>query len=286
MARRGRLAGYSVSVALRRFSPAILLGFSAILLLFSLQKPVSSSAMRVSIMNMVAPVAFAISRPMQVVSDWVNDISGLANMKAENARLVAENKKLRAWYEKALLLQTKNKNLEGLLKVLPAVEHTQLTARVMAENNGLYIRALMLDAGAEKNIQAGQAVMGEEGLLGRILNAGINNSEIILLSDISSRIPAVVEDTTIQAVAAGTNGETLSLAHLPTNTVIEEGARLLTSGRGGMLPEGLLIGTVHKQGDNYIVKTAAHPDQAAYVTVLQPVIAPAPAAIATPASSN
>lgn len=99
-------------------------------------------------------------------------------------------------------------------------------------------------AGTADGVQKGQAVTGAEGLIGRIIQAGAGSSRVLLVNDINARIPVFIEGSNMQAVAAGNGGAQPSLIHLPPETVLQEGARILTSGHGGLYPYGIPVGTV------------------------------------------
>jgi rod shape-determining protein MreC len=67
---------------------------------------------------------------------------------------------------------------------------------------------------------------------------------VLLLTDFNSRIPVLVEPSRDQAILAGNNTRRPSLVFLPLNPRLAVGNRVLTSGRGGVLPPGLEVGTV------------------------------------------
>jgi rod shape-determining protein MreC len=67
---------------------------------------------------------------------------------------------------------------------------------------------------------------------------------VLLLTDFNSRIPVLVEPSRDQAILAGNNTRRPSLVFLPLNPRLSVGDRVLTSGRGGVLPPGLEVGTV------------------------------------------
>ena len=88
--------------------------------------------------------------------------------------------------------------------------------------------------------------MAGEGLIGRVVEAGRQSSRVLLITDINSRVPVLVEDTRQHAILAGSNEKTTSLLHLPPDTDLKDGVRIITSGHGGMFPHGLVIGRIKR----------------------------------------
>jgi rod shape-determining protein MreC len=120
---------------------------------------------------------------------------------------------------------------------------------VIGDSGSAYVRTKLLDAGARDGVAKGQAAITNDGLVGRVVEVGERSSRLLLVTDLNSRIPVVVEATRQRAILAGDNTETAYLALLAQNARIEIGARIVTSGHGGLLPPGLPIGKVSAVGD-------------------------------------
>ncbi len=88
-----------------------------------------------------------------------------------------------------------------------------------------------------------------DGLVGRIVEAGRNSARVLLLTDLNARIPVVIESTRVSAILAGDNTDRQRLIFMPDNARVSPGDRIVTSGRGEMLPAGLPIGTVVSVAD-------------------------------------
>jgi rod shape-determining protein MreC len=91
----------------------------------------------------------------------------------------------------------------------------------------------------------GQAAITGGGLVGRLTEVGSRAGRVLLITDLNSRIPVVVERSHANAVLAGDNSERLRLlyANAPAET-IKIGDRIVTSGEGGVFPPGLPVGIV------------------------------------------
>ncbi len=228
----------------RSGSSLILLLISLGLLMFSGFQPGALSGLRTGTADLFSPLLATISKPIQQASGFVRDVTGLAELQAENLHLKQENVRLREWYQAALLLEAENKSLRDLMNVKVEPRHSFITSRVIADAGNAYVKSLLVSSGIKDGVQKGQAVLSGDGLIGRIVETGKKSSRILLITDINSRVPILVEDSRQHAILAGTNDNFPVLQHTQLDSEIIEGARIVTSGHGGLFPPGLPIGRV------------------------------------------
>ena len=233
-----------LSVLAGRSGSMVFLTVAILFLLMTLVRPSLLSGTRMNVVDVFAPVLSAISQPFQNMAAAVSSISGRAALKAENVKLEAENARLREWYQTALMLQAENQSLQKLLNLKVSSDHQYVTARVISDGGNAFVKTLLVASGKQSGIQKNQAVLAGEGMIGRIIESGQNASRILLMTDINSRIPIIIQGTNQKAILSGGNNDYPSLQHLPKDTGLLEGARIVTSGDGGVFPYGLPIGTV------------------------------------------
>src|SRR5205807_3200695 len=89
-----------------------------------------------------------------------------------------------------------------------------------------------------------QAAVSDEGLVGRLTEVGSRASRVLLITDLNSRIPVVIESSHANAVLAGDNSERPRLAYVAEPDTVKIGDRILTSGEGGVFPPGVPVGMV------------------------------------------
>ncbi len=250
--------------------PLVFIVISIVLFSLSALHPGSLQGMRTQTADLAAPLLAAVSKPLHDAAAYVRSVSGLADLQAENERLRQENARLKQWYQTALQLQTENAALQDLLNVTLPPHHNFITARVIADSGNAFARSLLVLAGAHDGVSAGQAVLSDRGLIGRVVESGGKTARVLLLDDINSRIPVMVEGTNQRAVLAGANDGLPALLYLPPDIAIEEGARVLTSGHGGLLPFGLPVGAV-VQDDNgrLLVRPYAEINQVHIVRIVE-----------------
>src|SRR5207247_11170042 len=114
----------------------------------------------------------------------------------------------------ALKLAFENSQLRELLKLPPDPTVSYLTARVVANSGGAYVRSVMVYAGSENGVARGQAAITGDGLVGRVSEVGSRAARILLVTDLNSRVPVVVEGTQERALLAGDNSERPCLRYL------------------------------------------------------------------------
>ncbi len=243
----------------------------AALFLFSVSalNPAAMEKARTGTTDLFAPLLSAINKPFYQAAEYVRAASGIASLQAENLRLQQENARLRDWYQSALSLKSENENLQKLLNIKVEPTYGYITARVIADAGNAFAKSLLVLAGAKDGVESGQAVLAGDGLIGRVIESGQKTARILLLTDINSRIPVMIQGTNQRAILAGNNDDMPGLLHLPPEVEIEAGARVITSGHGGLFPYGLPIGEIvkNKQG-RLSVRPYAAVDQVYMVRVI------------------
>ena len=99
---------------------------------------------------------------------------------------------MQGWREAAVQLEQKNARLLALNKVRLNPRLTFVTGEVMADSGSPFRRSAMVNVGRIDGVTDGSAALDGSGLVGRIAGVGERSSRIILLTDASSRVPAVV----------------------------------------------------------------------------------------------
>ena len=110
--------------------------------------------------------------------------------------------------------------------------------------------------------------MYNEALIGRVVETGNTSSRALLLTDISSKVPVMIEGTRDRAILSGDNTKSPLLKYLAANNNVEIGQLVVTSGHGGTFPVGLMVGHVSEISEkNVRVKLIADPSLIDYVRV-------------------
>lgn len=191
------------------------------------------------------PVQLAVSSPTAAWRWLEKSFATREALEAENARLRAEERTLELKSQRFEALARENGELRGLRDALPAVADRWMIAEVVnVEVNALQQR-LLIDRGARNGVFKNQAVMDSHGLLGQTIRVGPWSAEVILITDPEHAIPVEIERTGVRTIAVGTgDSQSISLRYLPANADVKAGDLLLTSGLGGVFPQGYPVARV------------------------------------------
>ncbi len=229
---------------IQRITFPLLVLLSAMMIVLGKADQVVLESWRNAVMDAAAPTLDMLSRPANLLDSVVGRARGLVAVYQENERLQEENARLLGWQQAALKLASEDAQLRDLLRVLPEPATSYVTARVIANSGGAYVRSIIVSAGRENGLVRGQAAITGEGLIGRVSEVGSRAARILLITDLNSRVPVIVEGSRQRAVLAGDNSEHPSLRYVEAAAAIRVGDRIVTSGQGGVFPPGLPVGIV------------------------------------------
>ncbi len=254
----------------RPVASLVLLGVCAAFLMVSAVNPAFFGDMRAGASNMFEPALSALSYPVQQASDTVRDVTGLSSLQSRNAELEKENARLREWYQTALNLEDQNKALQALLSLSLEPKQKFITTRVIADPGNAFVKSVLVRAGLSEGANKGNPVVSGDGLIGRVVHSGAHASRVLLLNDVNSRVPVMIEEIDHHAVLAGRNTGMPALDHLAKDANIEEGMRVVTSGFGGMFGPGIPVGQVVREEDGtFAVRLLASLETTQYVRIIQ-----------------
>jgi rod shape-determining protein MreC len=224
--------------------PVLIIAAFALLLLGKADALLAERA-RMGLADALAPIYAALSEPLGRFRAMVADTDELVSIRADNIRLRDENERLRHWQSVALALDAENQRLRANLRWIPDPAPAFVTARVVADAGGVYARAVLLSLGPNHTITKGQIALDERGLVGRVTEVGARTARVLLLTDLNSRIPVILENSRARAILVGTNGPRPRLMYWPEGSVPAEGERVVTSAEANAFPANLPVGTVH-----------------------------------------
>ena len=255
------VAGLAVPIRIwgQRFAFLGLLALAFALMLLSKAETGALERARTAIVDATAPVLDVMSRPIEAGRTAAQSVESYIIVHAENERLREENARLLRWMQMAQQLEVENATLRAQLDFIPEAEPRAITARVVADTGGAFFHSLLINAGAQHFVRRGQAVVSQGGLVGRVVEVGDRSARVLLLTDLNSRIPAIVESTGDRVIVTGDNTPWPMLTYLASNSPVSAGDRVLTSGHGGVFPPGLLIGVVAEASEARVTVQPAVP---------------------------
>jgi rod shape-determining protein MreC len=236
----------------QRFALLFLAGIAVALMLLDKADSVVVERARSAVADAVAPILDAASRPVESFNNMVEQAGQLVSVAAENADLREQNERLQRWQTVARRLEAENEALRATLNLVPEPTLNYVTARVIADQGGAFVRSVLLSAGAREGVQRGQAALTSDGLAGRVAEVGNGTSRVLLVTDMNSRIPILVGDVQDRAMLVGDNTTQPLLRYLEPRVEVKPGDRVTTSGHGGVFPPGLPVGRVASVGEDGI----------------------------------
>ncbi len=236
--------------ALAKLTLPVLIALAFGLMLLGKADALLAERARMALADALAPLFAVIAEPIASVQRVADEAEGLLALRTENARLKDENDKLRQWQAVALALDAENATLKANLRWVPDPAPSYVTARVVADAGGVYARAVLLSVGPNHGITKGQIALDERGLVGRVTELGSRSARVLLMTDINSRIPVILENSRARAILIGTNGGRPRLQHWPEGVMPAEGERVVSSAEAGAFPAGLPVGVVHYSANN------------------------------------
>lgn len=250
--RSGRKSSAVTSLALspggivQRFPLPLMIILMAGVFVLSLLQPRLAENVRTRVTDAFAPLLATVAAPVSSMTNFIATLGNLTELRAENERLMAENERLRQYQTAVMRLEAENKGLRDLLKMQADPAQRRITARVIADVGGPFMRNVVILAGAQEGVRNGLAALAGGGLAGRVVSAGTRSSRVLLLNDINARVPVLLEGSRHRALVEGDNSPQLRLTSLPPEVVPTVGERLITSGVGGVFPPGLPVGIVSR----------------------------------------
>ncbi|ETI69674.1 rod shape-determining protein MreC [Neobacillus vireti] len=191
-----------------------------------------------------------VSKPTNYIAGFFENLQDLQNTYNENKELKSRLDNLVSLEAQVQALKKDNEDLRAVLgeeKTLRDFE--PLPATVIGRNPDRWHEMIIIDKGSLNGIKKNMAVVTANGLIGKIKNVNKFSSTVQLLSatDPKNRISAIVQGKTkVYGLVEGYDKEKklLMVKAIPAGAEIEKGQTVITSGLGGIFPEGLLVGKV------------------------------------------
>lgn len=252
-----------------RFSTGVFIFLALALLIFGSKNNETVSLFRSHVFNFFVPVLDVASRPLEVVDDFIDWTHEFALVFSENTRLRAENERLQKAQILASQLAIDNQRLKRLLNVGEGVINTIAAARVVSDSGSPFFKSVLINRGTSNLVEKGQAVINEDGIVGRTINVSYTSSRVLLATDINSRIPVKLASNGVNLILAGDNSTYPNLEFLPRGEKVTVGDLILTSGFGMVFPPDLPVGQVLEiNEENIKIKLSAKLYNLNYVSVI------------------
>ena len=138
-----------------------------------------------------------------------------------------------------------NKKLRDLIN--ESIQSEDLYAKVLVDKDSPYLKSIILNKGSKDNVKIGMAIVDNSYLVGKVIEVNYTNSRALLLSDLNSKIPVLLEPLDIHAVASGTGKNHGVIEYTKDDydqKIKDKEIIVYTSGYGGLFKPGLPVGKI------------------------------------------
>lgn len=205
------------------------------------------------------PVISGTTNIAKSVTDSFSFFGSIGHLASENDTLKQQLEKLQAENARLSEVDKENGALRSQLQFQEKQPYDEEPSFVIGYDPTSFTEFITIDKGTEVGIKKGNPVITDSGLLvGQIEEAGWKSSTVLLTTDSSSSINAVVQDSRASGIVKGDHGISLSMGLIPQDEVLKEGDRVVTSGLGGEFPKGLVLGEIENISEqaNELFQTA------------------------------
>lgn len=209
------------------------------------------------------PLHFLADLPV-TASLWLQEVTATrSHLLEQNEQLRHDNLKLQAELQKFETLRAENLRLRNLLDASYKVGDRVLIAELTAVDLDPYKQQVVINKGSASGVHEGQAVLDADAVMGQVVQVTPFASTVLLITDPSHSVPVQVLRSGLRTIAVGSGRiNELNLPYLPTNSDIQVGDQLVTSGLGGKFPPGYPVATVshlNRSPDNAFAEIVAEP---------------------------
>lgn len=199
-------------------------------------------------------VLLEIVSPFHAAVDFVEDSArkvwsgylGLVSVAEENQVLRARVVELESERSSLVELKTENQRLRGLLELSSIGQLKGVSADVIGDEPSGWGHGILLNRGSSHGVAVGMAVVHPRGVVGQVVAVSPNFSHVLLVTDHSSGVDVVTQDSRVRGVVEGIGSDHCELRYVSKETPVRVGDLVVTSGMDGVFSKGLPVGTVSK----------------------------------------
>jgi rod shape-determining protein MreC len=237
------LVGTSSKIRVAASSFALLFA-SLLLTAYSTRNPDVGSLGRVALTEISAPVYSVVESLRSGGDNLVERYVALVGVEADNEALRRDIERLHVEKVAAEELRLENQRLRELLGLLQQGELSGVSAAVIGSAPTGWVDGIVLNRGLLDGVRPGMSVVSSRGVVGQVISSAPHASNVLLITDHSSGVDALVQDERARGVVEGLGNQKCALRYVSRESEVKEGDTVVTSGMDRVFPKGLVIGTV------------------------------------------
>ena len=217
----------------QRFSLIVLICFCIILIFLSRINFTPINYLKSGLNEVVYRISFIVSLPEKKINNSFVAVNKHLKLYDQYNNLQDELKLLKGKNYNLNYLQSENERLRKLIDEY-IIYSDELVAKVLLDKNSPFLKSLIVNKGSKDNLKIGMAVLDGPYLIGKIVEVNYATSRVLLISDLNSKIPVILEPGDIQSIMTGTGKNFGKIQHFEKEYNFSEKKLIYTSGAGGV----------------------------------------------------
>jgi rod shape-determining protein MreC len=224
----------------------LLLIFLSILSIVFDKKYPTSNNIRVAVNDYIFnPIQYIIKTPSSFINTLVMERKTIDDMEIEISKLKKENLKIKVNLQRIDVLENEVTRLRSIkaaaIKKIENIKIAKVIQRDVIPNK----KSLKMNIGSKDDIKMGQTVMGVNGLIGQVVEINSFTSKVLLITDSSSNVPAIIARTGQQVIIKGESQTgMMEISFLKNEADIQKGDLIVTSGQAKRFIASIKVGRV------------------------------------------
>jgi rod shape-determining protein MreC len=253
----------------QRFSLLSLIFFSIVFLILGSFNFKIINYVKAGIKEVVYRSSFIVSVPENLLKYSYITIQNHKKLYKENEKIKSELEILKAKDLLNEFIISENQRLKNIVDDY-LVKSDTIIAKVLGDKSSPYLRSIIINKGSKHEINLGMVVIDGEYLVGKIVEVNYSLSRVLLLSDLNSKIPVIVEPNTVFSILSGTGKDYGIIQYSKKYEDIKNESVIYTSGAGSLFKAGIPIGrmNINNLGDEKKVDFFSDFSQLKFVKVV------------------
>ena len=253
----------------QQFSLLALILFSILLIFLSNLNFVGIKYIKIGVNEATYRLSAIISYPEKKINESYVFLSEYLNVYKENQNLKDKIDELNTKKLNFKFLENENKKLKEIIGENTSISEG-IISKVLIDKDGKFLKSIILNKGSKHKIKKGMVVLEKNYLVGQVIEVNYTTSRAILISDLNSNIPVVIEPGSFQSILSGTGKNYGKIKYSKKKLFLDEDNIVYTSGSGGNFRAGLPIGKINNEIEDLAVEFFSDFSQLSFVKI-QPI---------------
>ena len=203
--------------------------------------------------GVLGKIVMPIQNGLTYMKNWFSGnnafFTNINNLQEENEQLKQKNSELEQSLRELEIVKSENSTLKEYVNLKDKyTDYQTIPAYIIQKDISNYSNAIIINVGTDDGVNVNMPVISDQGLVGHVISVTNNTAKIQTIVDTASTTSCVITSSRDMMIARGTleDSSSLKATYIPTEATVLEGAKIETSGLGGLYPKGIHIGTIKK----------------------------------------